>query len=115
MIDISLVFQLRPSTFALFAMLVVVLVAIPVVAIWRARADDPERAQERRVKHARYSRTMVILWAITALALYALRLYGLPPAEVGVRAQNEPWEYGAGLIVPALFVFVSGGRENISA
>jgi membrane protease YdiL (CAAX protease family) len=114
MIIISLASEVRPSTIALFAMLAVVLVAIPVFAIWRARADDPDRAQERRVKHARYSRTMVILWAITALALYALRLYGLGLADVGVRAPNEPWEYCAGLIVPALFVFVSGGRQNVS-
>jgi membrane protease YdiL (CAAX protease family) len=112
---ISLASEVRPSTFALFAMLAVVLVAIPVVAIWRARADDPDRMQERRLKHARYSRAMVILWAITALALYALRLYGLGPADVGVRAPNEPWEYCAGLIVPAFFVFINAGRQTVSS
>jgi uncharacterized protein len=111
---VSLASEWRPSTFALFAMLAVVLVAIPVVAIWRARADDPNRAQERRIKHARYSRGMVVLWGITALALYALRLYGLGPSDVGVRAPNAPWEYCAGLIVPAFFAVVSIGRQNIS-
>jgi membrane protease YdiL (CAAX protease family) len=115
MIGISPALEWRPSTIALFAMLAVVLVAIPVVAFLRARMDDPDRAQERRVKHARYARTMLILWGITALALYALRLYGLGPADVGVRAPNSPWDYGAGLFVPAIFVFLSGGRENISS
>ncbi len=114
MIIISLALEVRPSTFALFAMLAVVLVAIPVVAVWRARMDDPDRAQERRIKHARYTRGMLILWGITALALYALRLYGLSPADVGVRAPQEPWEYCAGLIVPAFFAFINVGRRNIS-
>jgi membrane protease YdiL (CAAX protease family) len=115
MIGISPALQLRPSTLVVFAMLAVVLVAIPVVAFLRARLDDPDRAPQRRVKHARYARTLLILWGITALALYALRLYGLGPADVGVRAPDSPWEYGAGLIVPAIFVFLSGGRETISA
>src|ERR1700687_980448 len=113
MIIVSLASEWRASIVALFAMLAVVLVAIPLVAVWRARADDPDRAQERRIKHARYSRGMVILWAITGLALYALRLYGLGPADVGVRAPNAPWEYCAGLIVPAFFAFLSIGRRNI--
>jgi membrane protease YdiL (CAAX protease family) len=115
MIGISPAYEVRPSTLALFAMLAVVLVAIPVFALWRARMDDPDRAQERRVKHARYARTLLVLWGITALALYALRLYGLGPGDVGVRAPDAPWAYGAGLIVPAMFVLVSGGRENISS
>ncbi|HKW45092.1 MAG TPA: CPBP family intramembrane glutamic endopeptidase [Candidatus Eremiobacteraceae bacterium] len=114
MTGISLASEVQPSTLALFAVLTVVLVAIPVVALLRARVDDPERAHERRIKHARYARTMLILWGISALALYALRLYGLGPADAGVRPPGAPWEYGAGLIVPALFVLVSGGRENIS-
>lgn len=113
MIIISLASEVRPSTFALFAMLAVVLVAIPVFALIRARKDDPDRAQERRIKHARFARSMLILWGITALALYALRLYGLGPADVGVRATDEPWEYGAGLIVPATFWFLSIGRNRV--
>ena len=97
----------------MFAMLAVVLVAIPVFALIRARTDDPDRARERRVKHARYARTMLILWGITALALYALRLYGLGPADVGVRPPNQLWEYGAGLIVPAALAFLGVGRRTI--
>jgi len=110
---ISLASELRPSTLVMFAMLAVVLVAIPVFALIRARTDDPDRARERRVKHARYARTMLILWGITALALYALRLYGLGPSDVGVRAPNAPWEYGAGLIVPATFAFLNVGRRSV--
>jgi membrane protease YdiL (CAAX protease family) len=110
---VSLASELRPSTLVMFAMLAVVLVAIPVFALIRARYDDPDRAQERRVKHARYARTMLILWGITALALYALRLYGLGPANVGVRPPAEPWEYGAGLIVPAILAFLGIGRRTI--
>jgi membrane protease YdiL (CAAX protease family) len=113
MIIISLASEVRPSAIALFAMLAVVLVAIPVFALIRAGKDDPARALERRIKHARYARSMLVLWGITALALYALRLYGLGPADVGVRAPNAPWEYGAGLIIPATFWFLSIGRSNI--
>jgi membrane protease YdiL (CAAX protease family) len=91
----------------------VVLVAIPVLALLRARTDDPDRAPERSVKHARYARTLLVLWGITALALYALRLYGLGPADVGLRAPNFAWEYGAGLLVPAIFAFLNLGRENV--
>ena len=99
MIIVSLASEGRPSIVALFAMLAVVLVAIPLVAVWRARADDPDRAQERRIKHARYSRGMVILWAITGLALYALRLYGLGPADVGVRAPNAPFLFRSTMVI----------------
>jgi uncharacterized protein len=113
MIAISPAFELRPSTVALFAMLAVVLVAIPVIALLRARLDAPDRVHERRVKHARYSRGLLALWGITALALYALRLYGLGPADAGVRAPNEPWEYCAGLFVPATFAFLNIGRGNV--
>ena len=112
---VSLASELRPSTLVMFAMLAVVLVAIPVFALIRARTDDPDRAQERRVKHARYARTMLILWGITALALYALRLYGLGPADVGVRPPAQPWEYGAGLIVPAILAFLGIGRQTIDS
>jgi uncharacterized protein len=114
MIAFSPALELRPSTLALFATLAVVLVAIPVVALWRARRDDPDRALERRIKHARYARTLVILWGMTALALYALRLYGLGPADVGVRAPYFAWQYGIGLAVPAIFILSSIGRENVS-
>lgn len=110
---VSLASELRPSTLVMFAMLAVVLVAIPVFALIRARVDDPDRASERRVKHARYARTMLILWGITALALYALRLYGLGPADVGVRPPEQAWEYGAGLIVPATLAFLGIGRRTI--
>lgn len=113
MIAISPAFELRPSTFALFAVLAVVLVAIPVFALLRARTDDPDRAQERSVKHARYARTLLVLWGITALALYALRLHGLGPADVGLRAPNFAWEYLAGLIVPATFAILNLGRGDV--
>ncbi|HEY5093552.1 MAG TPA: CPBP family intramembrane glutamic endopeptidase [Candidatus Eremiobacteraceae bacterium] len=113
MVGFSPAFELRPSTLALFAMLAVVLVAIPVFALLRARADDPDRAHERSAKHARYARTLLVLWGITALALYALRLYGLGPADVGLRTPNEPWEYCAGLIVPAMFAFLNIGRGSV--
>jgi CAAX protease family protein len=113
MIGISPAYELRPSTLALFAVLAVVLVAIPVFALLRARTDDPDRAQERSVKHARYARTLLVLWGITALALYALRLHGLGPADVGLRTPNQGWEYCAGLIVPAMFAFLNIGRGDV--
>jgi membrane protease YdiL (CAAX protease family) len=111
---ISLGFSSRPATLALFAMIAVLLVAVPIVAVWRSRHDDPNRAEERRVKHARYARSLVVIWAITALALYALRLYGMGIADVGVRAPHSPWQYAYGFFVPALFALANAGRTSIS-
>jgi membrane protease YdiL (CAAX protease family) len=107
---ISLGFSSRPAAITLFAMIAVLLVAVPIVAAWRTRLDEPGRADERRIKHARYARSLVVIWAITALALYALRLYGMGIADVGVRAPQATWEYGLGLVVPLIFGFANAGR-----
>ncbi len=51
-----------------------------------------------QAKLFRYGRTIVVLWSVTALALYALRLHGLDGASVGIRPPHEAAELGLGLI-----------------
>ncbi len=114
MIIVSLGFSVRPATLALFATIAVVLVAVPIAAFLRSRRDEPDRAEERRVKHARYARSLLVIWAITALALYALRLYGMGIADVGVRAPHAPWQYLLGFAVPAMFAFANAGRTSVA-
>jgi membrane protease YdiL (CAAX protease family) len=58
-----------------------------------------------RAKHARYARTLLILWSITALALWALRLHGQSPADVGFVPPREP--VAAYLAVLAWFIIMT--------
>ena len=103
-----------PSTVALVAVLVLLVLAVPALAaLVAARARDDGESQAR--KHARYARTMLVLWTMTALAWYALALHGESAADVGLRAPvNELW-YAAGPLVVAVLLSVSGaGRGDIS-
>lgn len=52
----------------------------------------------RHAKLLRYGRTVVVLWSVTALALYALRLHGLDAASVGIRPPHEPAQLLLGLV-----------------
>ena len=115
MVFTSLGFSNRPAALAVFALVALVLVAVPIVAYFRARLEDQDRANERRVKHARYARSLLVIWAITALALYALRLYGMGIADVGVRPPHAAWQYALGLIVPLIFAAANAGRDNVPA
>lgn len=66
--------------------LLVILVIAPLASALAARRAVPTG----HAKYARYARTMLILWATTLLALYALRLHGLSAADVGVVAPTLP-------------------------
>jgi membrane protease YdiL (CAAX protease family) len=54
-----------------------------------------------RQKLIRYARTILVLWSLTALAAYALRLHGRSVEYVGVRMPHSESELAAGLVVLA--------------
>jgi len=104
-----------PSSVALVAVLVLLVVAVPafaaLVAVRTRNADDSSLR-----KRARYARTMLVLWTISAIAYYALALYGETPADVGLVAPNNVAWYGVGPLLAALVLSASGaGRGDISA
>jgi membrane protease YdiL (CAAX protease family) len=84
-----------PSAVLVLALALILVIAPLTSALLAKRAKHGERA-----KHARYARSMLILWAMTWLAIYALSLWGQRPADVGWRAPTEP------ALVPYLYVFV---------
>jgi membrane protease YdiL (CAAX protease family) len=97
--------------FVLFLALALILIIAPLVSALLAKRGAQSGA---RAKHARYARTLLILWSMAALALWALRLHGQGPADVGLVPPRDP--VGAYLTVLA-FIFgltllgVMGGRS----
>jgi uncharacterized protein len=71
----------------LFLALAIILVIAPLVSALLARRSAQGGAP---AKHARYARTLLILWSISALALWALRLHGQGPADVGFVPPRDP-------------------------
>jgi membrane protease YdiL (CAAX protease family) len=86
----------------LFLALAIILVVAPLVSALLARRGAQSGG---RAKHARYARTLLILWSITALALWALRLHGQGPADVGFVPPREP--VAAYLAVLAWFIVMT--------
>lgn len=103
-----------PDSVPLLAVLALVIIAVPAVgalvaARLRTVVDTPA------VKRARYARTMLILWTMTALAYYALQLHGLSPADIGLRPSASFVWYGVGPLAVAFILSLSGaGRGDIS-
>lgn len=95
-------------------MLALLVIAVPALgALVAARVRRAEDTQPR--KHARYARTMLVLWTMTALAMYALQLHGETVADVGVRAAAQPLAYVLGLLIVGALLTVSGaGRGDIA-
>ncbi len=83
----------------LVAALALILIVAPLLSAFAARRAA---ANPRGTKHGRYARTMLILWSLTALAVYALRLHGQDPSDVGLVPPREPLYYLAGLAVVAI-------------
>jgi membrane protease YdiL (CAAX protease family) len=106
---------LPPESVALFAVLVLLIIAVPamgalVAARLRSAEDTPAR------KRARYARTMLVLWTMTALAYYALQLHGLAPADIGLRPPVHFFWYAVGPLIVAVLLSTSGaGRGDISS
>ncbi len=93
--------------------LLILIIALPLVSLWtgkRIRAAASASAG----KYLRYARTIVILWSLTALALYALRLHHLEPASVGLRPPRYIVELLVGLVTLVAPVLASlGGSRRV--
>jgi membrane protease YdiL (CAAX protease family) len=63
-------------------------------------------------KHARYARTILILWTMTALAMYALQLHGESAADIGLHAPANPVWYLVGPVIVAVLLSVSGASRG---
>lgn len=102
----------HPTIFAV-ATLLILIIALPLLSLWtgkRIRTAGTAPA----IKYFRYARTVLILWSLTALALYALRLHGLEPTYVGLRPPRYLAELGLGLVTLAAPVLASvGGARRV--
>gem|GEM_PF-1019912 len=73
-------------TLMIFLALALILVVAPLAsALLARRARSGERA-----RHARYARSLLILWSMTWLSIYALSLWGQRPADVGWVPPDNP-------------------------
>jgi uncharacterized protein len=102
----------HPSIF-IFLILLILILALPLNSALAGRRIRSQPATSR-TQTLRYARTIVVLWSVTALAAYALRLHHLNFADVGVRAPHFPAEFGLGLVVlvaPALASLVRAPRS----
>ena len=102
-------------TLMIILTLLILLIALPLLSVWtgkriRAAATTPA------AKFLRYARTIVILWSLTALALYALRLHNIDPTLVGLRPPRFWGELALGLIplLAPLAVSFSRGRRALN-
>ncbi len=106
--------MLHPSIFT-FVTLVILIAALPInsaLAGRRLRAATPSP----NAKLFRYGRTIVILWSVTALAAYALRLHGFGARDVGLVAPHQPWQLAAGgiALVGPVLAMLSGAPRALS-
>jgi membrane protease YdiL (CAAX protease family) len=107
----SVVPLLLPSDVAVVAVLLLLIIAVPAAgALFARRTNTGDPTQGR--KHRRYARTIAILWTMTALAAYALRLHRESPADVGVRPPDDPIWYAAALLIVAGILSLSGGGRG---
>src|SRR5579872_7048876 len=93
-------------------MLGVLVVALPLTGLL-LRRRLLAAAPTPRTKLWRYARTIVILWSLTALAWYALRLHGLQASDIGVRPPHAFGEYFIGFIFVALMLLLSSARRTL--
>jgi uncharacterized protein len=103
----------RPALLLLGA-LVLLLIALPVSSALLGRRIH-SLAATPRAKHIRYARSMLTVWLITLTAVYALRLHGQTPADVGLVPPRFPLEWLAGLVVVAGLALSSMRRETVDA
>lgn len=99
-------------TAVILALLVIAVPALSVLSGRRIRSLPSSSSG----KLWRYARTVIILWAVTAAALYALRINGLTAAIVGVRPPHENWQLLLGLVwVAVMLVTVAAGARRYDA
>jgi uncharacterized protein len=87
----------HPSIFILLTLLLLI-AALPINSALVGRRIQ-SLSPAPRSKLFRYGRTVLVLWSLTALAVYALRLHGLSVDYVGVRMPHSEAELALGLIV----------------
>ena len=92
-------------------MLSILLLALPLMSMLTGRRIRTATAGPF-TKLWRYARTIVILWSLTALAWYALRLHGLAAADVGVRPPHHPLDALLGLAFVALMLIFASARRS---
>ncbi|MDQ6766766.1 MAG: CPBP family intramembrane metalloprotease [Candidatus Eremiobacteraeota bacterium] len=92
--------------------LLILIIALPLLSLWTGKRIRAAVAAPT-VKYLRYARTVVILWSLTALALYALRLHNLEPTYVGLRPPRHIAELAFGLLtlLAPLLAHFSGARR----
>jgi membrane protease YdiL (CAAX protease family) len=102
-------------TLMIILTLLILLIAVPLMSVWTGKRIRTAAATPA-VKYLRYARTIVILWSLTALALYALRLHHIDPTYVGVKPPRFMLELAAGLIplVAPLLLSLTGTRRVLS-
>jgi membrane protease YdiL (CAAX protease family) len=103
-----------PSSIAVIAVLALLVIFVPALgALVAARNRDIHDTPVRR--RLRYARTMLVLWTMTALAIYALSLHGQTVMDVGFRAPDSAvWYFVGPALVAALLTFSGAGRGDIS-
>ncbi len=102
----------HPNVFSVITLLILI-IALPIFSLLtgkriRAAGQGPQ------AKYFRYARTIVILWSLTAFALYALRLHHLEPAYVGARPPRNVAQLALGLVSLFAPVLASlGGAKRV--
>jgi CAAX protease family protein len=93
--------------------LLILLIALPLFSMWAAQRVRAAAYHGSRL--LRYARTIVILWSLTGLAVYALRLHHLDTTYVGLRPPRHLWELALGLVtlVAPLLASMSGTRRAL--
>jgi uncharacterized protein len=100
------------SSWFTFVTLLILIAALPVNSALMARRVR-SLSTTAAGKLLRYGRTIVVLWSLTALAVYALRLHGHAVDYVGIRAPHNKAELALGLVVlaaPLLGLFAGAPR-----
>src|ERR1700674_2320465 len=87
----------RPALLLLGA-LALLLIALPISSALLGRSIH-SLAATRRAKHIRYACSMLTVWLIALTAVYALKLHGQTPADVGLVPPRFPLEWLARLLV----------------
>lgn len=93
--------------------LLILVIALPVLSLLAGKRIRATATGGPKL--LRYARTIAIVWSVTALAVYALRLHHLDPTSVGLRPPRHPVEYLAGFItlIAPLLASASGSRRII--
>lgn len=107
--------MLSHSSLLTIITLAILILALPINSALAGRRIRSLRP-EPRAKTFLYARTIVVLWAVTAFAIYALRLHGLGLDYVGIRPPHRLAELWLGLLslVAPLVASFAGEPRRLS-